>query len=392
MKMVKEYLSVNSGNNNNDMSHSGELMNHLDDNDTRTLNLSIRLSNVQIRNAMQSPCRPFWITYEFAGAVVQSNEFNIPISTFETKEDEFQISINQNEVESFFHANKIKLYACQEGHILGEAEIDLFSILLIEKGGSSSIIADKSAKRLVTLKPSDIDPNKQGIYDVHGGTPIIQPTDNQEFEKDGTIVVQLDLHLTERDDIAHTKTNQGVQDGERAVITNYLDETTQDMFLFKNKCDSTTRTSDQRTDENLMEKANALAKAELELDKRKQRWDEFRILEERKFQAYLRKKEESLQNHLQEQMQQKALDQMNKINSCRSEYNRLEAKLKSALSDIEAKEREMNRTLAANNTTFIQKVTELDLKHKLIQEEARHTVGLEVSFVHHRYALKDCTF
>ena len=73
-------------------------------------------------------------------------------------------------------------------------------------------------------------------------------------------------------------------------------------------------------------------------------------------------------------------EQMATIEKCRSEYKRLESRLKTALSDVEEKEREMKRILAANNTTFVQKITELDLREKLIREETKHAIDMEVCF------------
>lgn len=309
---------------------------------------------------VQSSEDKLWIMYEFVGAVVKSNEYGPSNSSFEPKVDEFQLTLHHDEIQRFFKENKIKMCLCKkeggEGKILGSAEVDVNAVLLEQK--VLRIGSCVSSKIWFAM-------HLQDAFNVHNSSYEVSGC-QKDIESDTMIQVGLSLTIVKED---NNRTNDQAREQLKTVLNNSQDH---DYF----HC-----TQFNQSRERLEEKANALARAELDFDKRKRKWDDYRVAEEIKFQDYLLKKERALQNHLEHKIKQKELDQMEKIDTCRSEYKRLEARLKSALSQIEAKERELDRKMAANNTTFIQKVTELDLKDKLIQEEAKHTIDLEVSYI-----------
>ena len=334
--------------------------NNFTSNDESDLHLTIRLNQVHFHE-IRSIHGPVVITYEFTGAMIKSNEFDPKTKEFEPVEDEFHISINHDEMKSFLEQNKIVMYVYNDGMIFGEVKFDLYSALILGKveNPCGSLKLDQRWKRWIELC-----------------SPAETESANTWSTKSSDVVmkVQVELIISKGNPTCNDK---GDQDTKYIFVTKENSSNIQDgVFLTKNGLSSSSKSISEQS---LMEKANSLARAELELDKRTQKWDEFRISEERKFQDYLMKKEEALRCLLQEHMKEQEIDHMRTIETCRSEYKRLEARLKSALSEIETKEREMDRILAANNTTFIQKVTELELKYKLIQDEAKHTVDMEVS-------------
>lgn len=348
--MAKVYLSI-------DIKDDYYTHNNFTGNVESDLHLTIRLNQVHFHET-QSVCGPFFITYEFAGATIKSNECHLNSKEFEPLEDEFHVSINHDEIQSFLEQNKIKMYVYNYGRIFGEVQFDLYSALILDN-------VDKPCGQ---FKPDERWKRWIELFSPAVREPSIPRSTNPVMK------IQVELIISEGNPPGNDKADQ---DTKEIFVTQENCSNISDVdFLTKNRSSFSSKSI---LEQSLMEKANSLARAELELDKRRQKWDEFRIREERKFQDYLMKKEEALRSLLQDQMKEQEIDHMRTIETCRSEYKRLEARLKSALSEVETKEREMDRILAANNTTFIQKVTELELKDKLIQDEAKHTVDMEVS-------------
>ena len=128
----------------------------------------------------------------------------------------------------------------------------------------------------------------------------------------------------------------------------------------------------------LLQRIRDIAYKEMDIDEKKRQWQLFREREEVRFSEYLRNKEKAYQKHFHHLVKQSLSKQVRLIKNCHDEYKALEARLYTTLSDVEEKEREMKRTLAANNTSYVQRMTELDLREKIMREEAKHMVEMEV--------------
>jgi hypothetical protein len=329
----------------------------------------------------------FWISYEFLDAIIQTVQFNSSTSSsssFEPKEDVFQFSIKRSELPSFLQCNKIKIYICKEGGIIGSAEVDLFYAFCRE---DQNELVLNGEERYV-----------EGLIELHsenGDNLSVAKTQLRMNVVPNSDYPQLFMSLS----LSHgmLRTNQSEQDSLNSCSTindTFQKEVAQHTFSrgLGPSADNKLVDLNYQTEDLLLQRAKSIATAEIELDKKQKQWEEFRHREEIKFREHLRKKEEVVRRHLDEQIKRKESQQMGVIKRCRSEYKELESRLKIALSEVETKEREMRRILAANNTTFIQKITELDLKEKLIREEAQHVVDMEVCMFifHFLFLSKQC--
>jgi hypothetical protein len=118
----------------------------------------------------------------------------------------------------------------------------------------------------------------------------------------------------------------------------------------------------------LLEREKRLALAEADFERKVNEAKSIRSKTEIAFREHLRKKEETVRLVLDNQLKKNEEDQSMILGKYRDEYKKLESRLKVALTEIEAKERDMNRQL-----------TDMKVKLSVSKEESQHAVDCEVS-------------
>lgn len=118
----------------------------------------------------------------------------------------------------------------------------------------------------------------------------------------------------------------------------------------------------------LLEREKRLALAEADFERKVNEAKSNRSKTEIAFREHLRKKEETVRLVLDNQLKKNEEDQSMILGKYRDEYKKLESRLKVALTEIEAKERDMNRQL-----------TDMKVKLSVSKEESQHAVDCEVS-------------
>ncbi len=306
---------------------------------------------VNLKNVSHLKQGTYQMVYEFLGAKVQTPTFlssnnEKSLSSFKAKEDIFQINILHRDLLSFLKDNVIKVILYKECESYGDAFINLFTAFNCNDN-ESLFQTDYFAEEWIEFD------SKAG----HCSSFLDTATKNNDNPK-LLLSLSLSKFITKLRYPHHQQ-----------LPLHHSHE----MALCHWDNDSCNPTNDE-----LLQKLKEIARAEMELDTKKREWMEYQHREEQSFQHHLREKEMKVQEYLEKHMKLEESKQMKIIENCRIEYKNLESRLKTALADIEGKEREMKRIVAANNTTFVQKITELDLKEKLIREEAQHLVDMEV--------------
>ena len=312
--------------------------------DLDTFHLVVTLK--QISNVLRCPNHLHWISYDFLGATVHSSKF-LPSSpeSFEPKEDVFKLRLSQSMISSFLKGHHMKVNLCQEGHVNEIIDVDL-SMVFCREG--TSYLNQYLAEGWIGLRPCNTDELMlNNTNNILHQIPLKQQP-----------CVLLSLELVKGQDHIQSKGS----DVQRIMESNCNND-------IKTWCPSS---------EDLLQKMKDIAKAEMLLDEKQKQWNDLKLREELRFRQHVKKKEKVIQHYLEQQLKQQESKHMETIETCRIDYKKLESRLREALSDVETKEREMGRIVAANNTTFVQKVSELDLKEKLMREEAQHAVDLEV--------------
>lgn len=315
------------------------------DKDSNSFELLVNLKNISLKQGT------YQMVYEFLGAKVETSTFlssnnEKSSSSFEAKEDIFQINIPHCDLLSFMKDNLIKVVLYKECEEYGNAFINLFTAFNCNDN-ESSIKTDYFAQEWI-----EFDTKKGDCCSF-----LDTATKNNENPK-LLLLLSLSNHTTKLRYSQHQR--QPLHHFHELALCHWDND------------------SCNPTNDDLLQKLKEIARVEMELDTKQREWMEYQRREEQSFRQHLREKEIKVQEYLEKYMKQEELKQMKIIENCRIEYKNLESRLKTALADVEAKEREMKRIVAANNTTFVQKITELDLKEKLIREEAQHLVDMEV--------------
>jgi hypothetical protein len=327
------------------------------DKDSFCFELIINLKNVSHLAPGNSTYK---VVYEFLGAKVQTSTFRSSnneksSSLFEAKVDIFQMHVpDLCDLLSFMKDNLIKVTLYKESEVYGNAFVNLFTAFHCNDNlndQKSSIKTNCFVQEWI-----EFDTKKKGNCSSFEDMTTTKNNDNPKL----LLSLSLSNQITKHRYPQH-----------QPLPLHQSHEIMGSCHWDNDSC--------HPTNDDLLQKLKEVARAEMELDMKQREWMEYRGREEQNFRQHLREKEIRVQEYLEKYVKQEELKQMEIIENCRIEYKNLESRLKTALADVEAKEREMKRIVAANNTTFVQKITELDLKEKLIREEANHLVDMEVS-------------
>uniref|UniRef100_A0A7S4HS34 Uncharacterized protein n=1 Tax=Odontella aurita TaxID=265563 RepID=A0A7S4HS34_9STRA len=119
--------------------------------------------------------------------------------------------------------------------------------------------------------------------------------------------------------------------------------------------------------------------SEAELEKKKNEWERWKTLEEAKWHEKLREKESAALRLIEDDYRAREKERADAADASLQEYSRLETRLRKSLNEIETRERQVQNADAARHADFTKKIAELQLQERVMKEEAKHSVDLEVS-------------
>ena len=103
-------------------------------------------------------------------------------------------------------------------------------------------------------------------------------------------------------------------------------------------------------------------------------WEQFQRREEAKWADRLRQKESTRMRELDDAFQNREKDRAAVVSRTQAEYVRLEAKLRKALAEVEARERRLAAAEEKLKQQHAQKLSELQLLQRRLREDSRHQV------------------
>ena len=150
--------------------------------------------------------------------------------------------------------------------------------------------------------------------------------------------------------------------------------------------------SDQYSMEHIEEYANVLNSKEAELsnkekeilqqmaslERKRCEWEQWRHREEIDWQEKLRQKEAAMLKAVEERVQVIEKERKSALELSKNEYDKLETRLRKALIDVEAKERQLKHAKVSHQSERKSKLAELELREKLMKEELKHAIEIEV--------------
>ena len=284
--------------------------------------VTIKISSSENLEYLESGPSAIWVSYQFMGIIVQSDQF-IATATFPSTLDLFLWCRED--------PGQIDFHICSEERIVGSTQVQIESLFFYESAGQ---------------------PDQKPLTRYQEISAIIIP-ENQKGEICDQ-VPQLYLSIELRPCRV-----------ENPLSPEIIDDT---CILDVEPAFSKESTANVNTsDEQICEAVKQINIARGEIERKQRDWIAFQKGEEDKFRKHLSSKEDKVRTYLQQQVELNQEEHSKTMALCRSEYKTLESRLKKALCEVEAKEREMKR-----------KMNEVDMREKVLQNEAQHMIDMEV--------------
>lgn len=369
-------------------------MNSTDDQRTMSIghgddvfDLKISIENFHNQLQITSNSYPCWLSYRFLGEVLQSEILSLSSESFSPMMHSFRIRSSFPELVEHFSDKKnaaLRVYVCTNGQVLGTVVVDLFPLF-----GENDNNFDNRV--------------------VHGEYDVIPSADKAiscgNDASPARLVMSLYLDRGPRhSDRVRLQTNQSSVTV-RSSISCQTDSAEKPSEVMKDDCvlssteiptdsendggNSVLQTREKRLEEKekeLTARESQLHKREKEvhessvaLEKKRCEWEQWRHQEEFKWHEKLRNKEAALMRSIEDRVCSIENERLRSLETSRSEYEKLESRLRSALLEVESKERHMKEVEAMHQNEQKRKMAELDLREKLMREELKHTVEIEAS-------------
>jgi hypothetical protein len=285
--------------------------------------VTIKISSSENLEFLESGPSSIWVSYQFMGILVQTDQF-IATATFPSSLDHFLWYREDS--------GQIDIHICSEEHIVGSTQVQIESLFFHESAGQPD---QKPLTRYQEIIATIIPENhKGGLCDQ---------------------VPQLHLSIELRPcRVENSLLSPEIKD----------DNCILDVEPAFSK-DSTANVN--TSDEQICEAVKQINIAREELEKKQRDWIAFQKGEESKFRKHLQAKEDKVRTYLQQQVELNQEEHSKTMALCRSEYKILESRLKKALCEVEAKEREMKRNM-----------NEVEMREQVLQNEAQHMIDMEV--------------
>ena len=335
-----------------------------------------------------------WLSYRFMNTVVQSDMLSEEATLISPMVHAFRIQCSFSELVHYFHEKKnavLKVHLCTEGEILGTSYIDLRQLIApLEYGEEFQANAAGLEGRMIhheyILQPRG----------THDGM-IVEGNEEENRMCKPRIAVRLcidrdssssDANISERQTETH-----GMNRRRSSTATISLSTSTQTTnSVCVDRASSPRHRSDQYSMEHIEEKANVLNSKEAELsnkekeilqqmaslERKRCEWEQWRHREEIDWQEKLRQKEAAMLKAVEERVQVIEKERKSALELSKNEYDKLETRLRKALIDVEAKERQLKHAKVSHQSERKSKLAELELREKLMKEELKLSIEIEV--------------
>ncbi len=307
-----------------------------------------------------------WLSYDFLGCVVQSDLFE-PSSFCSPQEDDFCVQGTWSEVIKLFEENELEIYVCSDSCIHGETKLSLLSLL--------------------DLNREDLPEDRKRMVNAVVHVDKLESSDDESKQAQRTSVPTLNLSIQ----LKVLSPSSDHQTGMYNEVIENLQSVPQHIAIGDNYeemrkgCKSNGHQC-VSSDTNSEEEAKVIMELRTKLAKEKEDWMIHKKREEEAFRKHLRTKEDAVRRFLERQVRKNEEEHAKELELCRNKYKHLELRLKQALSEVEAKEREMKRTLDEGQAIYAKKIVEVELEAKRVQSDLQNHSEIKVCFV----TLKDC--
>lgn len=307
-----------------------------------------------------------WLSYNYLGSIIQTKKFQLsPRSTahFAAIADGFKLRSTVSELAAFFHdeANgMLNLYLCTQGAVLGTAKVNIQRLLSL---GGEEEFAERTGKGDFTFCQRGCSRHQADNGDI------------TESEDDSPPLIGVAVSLKREEVRADTCiTKQAIESS--ATVSSQTSP--KPHRRSQDPVDSPSTHTTSATSSSLSALA-ALADDRIKIEKEKRKWEEWRHKEEIKWHQKMKEQESAAIKTLEEQSKAQERERNKAAEASRQEFVKLETRLRKALGEVEKRERRIRTLEASREAEYTTKMAEVQLKERLVKEEIKHAVELEVS-------------
>ena len=317
-----------------------------------------------------SQTRNMWLSYRFIGTVVQSEVLSednfIPVI------HTFRIKSSLSELARYFNDKKhaiLRIYLCTEGEVLGTSFVDLRQLIAPEHESESRMVQNEYLFKLRSTVASKVEAD---ISSSHPCSPRISVR----------LCIDRDKWQRSTDALASSTSSQTIamECDDRAFSPRINATADKDSHDKKKHVELL-----QNREHQLSVREAELSKREKEIyqeaasvERKHCEWEQWRCQQEIEWQGKNRHKEGAMLKVVEERACIIEKERLSSLELSKNEYEKLEARLRKALIDVEAKERQSKDTELGRQHEHKRRLTELESREKLLKEELKHSIEIEV--------------
>ena len=365
-----------------------------------------------------SSATQYWLSYRCLGKVIQSELFSVSdspsaatanASPFIPSLQTFHVK--REELTSYFNDKKnitLRIHLCTEGNVIATAFVEFGPMMMSNK---NVVLAALKVRNEYTFQPRVKDMETSSCarvavtlsLDKHS-VDAFDITDQQKKQE----LQQQQQHLppppppaeiqkTPKEPSQKQIKKETVNVEEEAAKVRVDAKEEPESKLCSNVDDSNNAQCQRETqliereaklqmrEDQVSTKEQELYASLASLDKRRLEWEQSKHHEELAWQERLRNKEAEMMGAIEERIMINEKERLASTEKARSDYEQLERRLTKAILDVEAKDRMLKELHERHQHEYNRKLAELELKEKLVKQEMKHTVEIEVSIFSNRF-------
>ena len=352
-----------------------------------------------------SSATQYWLSYRCFQKVIQSELFSIEdahSAAFLPSMQTFRVKFK--ELTSYFNDKKnltLRIHLCTDGNVIATAFVDLGQLIILDK----TVVLDAlKVRNEYTFKPRTKESDQTsscarvavalsfdrhsvasaGMNDKQHQQQLLLPPTSTEILQTSSVPLE-----TSPKQIKIKKEVVKAEE-EAAKIQDEVEEERENR-----RCSNVDDANDAkcRREAQLLEREAQLQVREDQVSKREEQlhesltslenrrleWEQSKHQDALTFQEKLRNKEAEMISAIEERIMLNESERLASVEKQMSDYEQLEKRLTKAILDVEAKDRTLKEQQGCFQHEYNRKLAELELKEKLIKQEMKHTIEIEVS-------------
>jgi hypothetical protein len=321
-----------------------------------------------------SPTRNMWLSYRFIGSVVQSEVLSE--DNFIPMINTFRIKSSLPELACYFNDKKhatLRIYLCTEGEVLGTSFVDLRQLIAPEHESESRMVQNEYFIKLRSTVASKVEGDKSSS---HPCSPRIS--------------VRLCIDRTPEIDKRLRSTDASSSSTSPPRVNATADK---DLHDKKHHLELLQKKEHQLSfrEAELFQREKEIYQEAASLERKRCEWEQWRYQQEIEWQEKLRHKEGAMLKVVEDRACIIEKERLSSLELSKNEYEKLEARLRKALIDVDAKERQLKDTEHGRQHEHKRRLAELESREKLLKEELKHSIEIEVRLLVHFLPVCDST-